>query len=379
MHVHWGWIKQRPQFIAENLSLSGEYQVSVFCESSYKKEKLTNKKLNSALEVHELSRLPFGRFRLIRWINSIFYKKQLKKSFAKADVIWITYPYLYEWIAGMKLNNAKLIYDCMDDALEAPNIKDNALVRNNLFLLEKKIVKRANVIFASSDNLKRKLIQRYALNSDAIHVINNALSIPNCIKKTDYSNNFLMLKKELLNVQLKKIMYLGTIGKWIDFDLIHQSLALFPDIVYVFIGPKENNPIAHERLLFFPPITHHEVFDAMALADALIMPFVVSEFILGVNPVKVYEYIHSTKPAIVVAYPETDKFSDYVNLYRNKEEFFDFISCLVSNKLEMKASAERSSAYIHQNTWMSRSKFILDVLKETLQKSPNCVLVVSPR
>lgn len=363
MHVHWGWIKQRPQFVAEHLSLSGEYKVTVFCESSYKKETLVDKKPHSALEVNELSRLPFGRFRLIRWINSIFYKQQLKKALTKTDVIWITYPYLYEWIAGLNLDNIRLVYDCMDDALEAPNVRDNALIRSTLFSLEEKIVKHADVVFASSDNLKRKLVQRYALNPDAIHVVNNAMSIQNCTATTPYSHNFSTLKKSLLDEQKKKIMYLGTIGKWIDFNLIHKSLALFPDIVYVFIGPKENNPMPHERLLFFPPIPHHEVFDAMALADALIMPFVVSEFIMGVNPVKVYEYIHSTKPAIVVAYPETDRFSEYVNLYKNQEEFFELIDYLVSNKLGTKASAEKSSAYVHQNTWGSRSKFILDVLR----------------
>lgn len=363
MHVHWGWIKQRPQFIAENLSLSGMYTVSVFCESSYKKETLKDIKYNPALEINELSRLPFGRFRLIRWINTFLYKRQLKTALANADIVWITYPYLYEWVEGMKLDNIRLVYDCMDDALEAPNVKDNELVRSTLFSLEEKIVKRAHAILASSDNLKRKLVQRYALKPDAIHVVNNAMSIQNCTKEADHSDNFSMLKKTLLNVQQKKVMYLGTIGKWIDFDLIRQSLALFPDIVYVFIGPKENNPTAHERLLFFPPIPHQEVFDAMALADALIMPFVVSDFIMGVNPVKVYEYIHSSKPAIVVAYPETDKFSTYVNLYRNEEEFFELIDHLVNNKLGMKASAEISSVYVHQNTWMSRSKIILDVLK----------------
>ena len=35
MHVPWGWIKQRPHFIAENLSKY--YKVNVFYKKAYKK------------------------------------------------------------------------------------------------------------------------------------------------------------------------------------------------------------------------------------------------------------------------------------------------------------------------------------------------------
>jgi hypothetical protein len=157
-------------------------------------------------------------------------------------------------------------------------------------------------------------------------------------------------------------MYLGTIGPWIDFDLIHKSLEMFPEVTYFFIGPKENTPKSHQRLLFFPPIPHTEVFKCMALADALIMPFEVSDFIRGVNPVKVYEYIYSCKPSIVVGYPETERFSQYVNLYYNEIEFLELIRRLVNGDIGLKSSKEEANTYVMENTWDSRVKSICGFL-----------------
>jgi teichuronic acid biosynthesis glycosyltransferase TuaH len=363
MHVHWGWIKQRPQFIAEHLSLSGEYNVKVFCESSYRKEIIPISANSNSLKIQELFRLPYRRFRIIRWLNTQFYRFQLKRSVGSADVVWITYPYLYDWVEVKIFDQVRLVYDCMDDALEAPNVKNDPITRNALKKLEAKIVGRADVIFASSDNLKKKLVQRYELKPELIQVVNNAINIkPMGIKAAEKSTEFSLLENELKNVPQIKIMYLGTIAQWIDFELVHKSLGLFPEICYIFIGPKESNTLPHDRLFFFPPITQAEVFDAMQLADALIMPFEVSDFIQGVNPVKLYEYIYSLKPSIVVAYPETEKFAKYVNLYHSELEFFEIIQRLIDGEIFSKASKDESINYVNQNKWESRVKVISDFL-----------------
>lgn len=363
MHVHWGWIKQRPQFLAEHLGISSKYSVSVFCESSYKKHTLTENVPHHSITVNELSRLPFQRFRLIECINTFLCRLQLKKSIRKANIVWITHPYLYNWVSGEELKNARLVYDCMDDISEAPNVKNNQKNKEFVLNLEGEVVRRADHIFASSDNLKNKLIQRYSLNPESILVVNNAISIQSKADKAiTHSNAYTAIQKTLAQTHLKKIMYIGTIGQWIDFDLIHRSLDAFPDIVYFFIGPKESNPKQHDRLIFFPPIHHSEVLCAMTLADALIMPFELSEFIQGVNPVKVYEYIYSDKPAIVVGYPETEKFAKYVNLYHDEIEFFEILSRLVGGEVGVIAEQEESIRYVLQNTWESRVGLICAAL-----------------
>jgi len=359
MHVHWGWIKQRPHFIAEYLSLDNDYAVTAFCESSYKNDVLTNNQVPTSLKLNELSRLPFGRFRIIRWLNVQFYRFQIRKSIANADIIWITYPYLFNWVEGMISDRVQLVYDCMDDALEAPLVKNDQGKRTALNILERRILQRANLVIASSDNLKSKLIERYMLNPDSISVVNNAVNVkPINDREFLKSDAFILLEKAIANTTQIKIMYLGTVSNWIDFELIYKSLKNFPEIVYIFIGPKEFTPTPHDRLIFIPPIPHDEVSNAMAYADALIMPFEISDFIKGVNPVKVYEYIYSHKPTIVVGYPETEKFSDYVYLYHNENELFYILKMLIEKKLLNNISDEERLVFISKNTWLARTRSI---------------------
>ena len=98
----------------------------------------------------------------------------------------------------------------------------------------------------------------------------------------------------------------------------------------------------------------------MNAATGLIMPFVVNELVLSVNPVKLYEYIYSGKPIASVRYPETEKFSKYVTLYSSLQEFFHFIESEIllsvsKNKYEMQKFAT-------SNTWNFRCREIIKIL-----------------
>ena len=48
----------------------------------------------------------------------------------------------------------------------------------------------------------------------------------------------------------------------------------------------------------------------------LVMPFKLDDLVQAVNPVKLYEYVYSHKPAIAIHYAETEQFEQFVHLYR---------------------------------------------------------------
>jgi hypothetical protein len=361
MHVHWDWIKQRPQFVAEQLSKY--YDVIIVCESSYRQSELVSNRTPSDIKVKELSRLPYGRFRLVRWTNNILYRRRLKKLAFACDVVWITHPNLYSWATGLISKDAHVVYDCMDDALEAPNLSLSD--RTRLQSLEAMLLSRSDVVFVSATNLKEKLVHRYGIVSDRVTVVNNAINLYDD-ESNDESDAYLRVCAALNAAPHRKVVYLGTIEKWIDFDLIHQALDRYSDIAFYFIGPIKHVPKQHERLHILPPVPHHDVFKIMQMGDALIMPFKVDEFIQGVNPVKVYEYIYSMKPAIIVSYPETERFQEYVHLYSNECEFLSLINKLCTGNLNVKASPEDSMNYVEKNTWSTR----VNKMRTTLQLIP---------
>ena len=64
MHVPWGWIKQRPHFIAEGLNK--DYEVRVVFNKNYRMSSVNN---DTTIHIVGLLKLPFGRIKIISKLN----------------------------------------------------------------------------------------------------------------------------------------------------------------------------------------------------------------------------------------------------------------------------------------------------------------------
>lgn len=357
MHVHWRWIKQRPHFIAEYLA--EEYDVMVCYCKSYHSRTLVDGPAKSKVRLKELFVLPYTRFKLIMWINSWLIKQQLSYHLHNCDIVWIMHPNMYGAVKSKLSDEVYVVYDCMDDALEFPYVTSSTSLLRRLTVQENALLMRSNAIFATSKYLKKKLLHRYKIKKK-IHIINNAINI--YANNNKISNIGTEISTSFTSKETKKIAYIGTISKWFDFDMIIKSVNKFVNITYILIGPTEVPIPCHERIIHFPPVEHEMIFNIMEMADALVMPFVVNELVLSVNPVKIYEYIYMNKPAIVSDYEETEKFSEYVYLYKTSEEYLYLIELLSNNKLKPKRSLEDNISFAKENTWKSRVSEISAIL-----------------
>jgi glycosyltransferase involved in cell wall biosynthesis len=357
MHVSWYWIKQRPHFIAEQLN--GSFDLAAFFAQSIK--------LNSQLIkgdypsfARPLYLLPLQRFQgskffsiLSDFVNWI----QLKNQLVESRFIWVTSPILYS-IVSRKVNCSQVvIYDCMDDFLEFPGIKNNPTVYEKVRLLEEDLISRADLIFTSSENLREIISKRYG-NSREVMVINNAISSAFLSKKRvnipiDYNSDDSFVD----------IMYIGTISSWFDFDIICESLNRFSGIRYILIGPLEITPPHHERIIVLGPKSHEDLPGYMEKSDALIMPFHVTDLIKSVNPVKLYEYVSSGKPVIACYYSEIRSFERFVYFYSNGEQFFHLVQKLIDQQLFVHCESDRLS-FLQQSTWEGRVHRIVSLLNE---------------
>lgn len=355
LNVPWGWIKQRPHFIAEELA--NDFAVTVFETANFKKSVQQNSKTCS-LKFKKLFRLPLQRNINILKINNLLYKMQLRNKLNKYNIIWLTHPVQISFIKD-NIKDSLLIYDCMDDMLSFPTVdyKKYRYFKVN----EKLLLDMADFVFCSSAYLKNMLEQRY--NKDITKksmIINNAIT------------------KELLNIRLvstsykskdkyKHIVYLGTIAEWIDFQLICDSLEEFSDIVYDFYGPvRMEISIRNERIRFHGSVEYADISKVLMSADMLVMPFKVIDLVKSVNPVKLYEYIYTGIPSVAVSYKETEKFGDFVYLYNNKKEYYTLLDKLIKNELSSKQNYKNSIEFLQENTWDKRKDVINSKLNELI-------------
>ena len=354
MHVSWGWIKQRPHFFAEGLSEN--FHVTVIYRDSFRSNFNLNKYNICNLNFLKVLYLPFSRFKIIELISDYIYRFILKFQINKNNIIWLTSPTMF--IDEVINTNKIVVYDAMDDILEFPEISSNNYISTQVFDNERKLYLNASIVISSSEYLKNKLIDRYGIRQ--INVINNAILPLKSIQDD------LVLPSKILNYfntsKNKKLTYIGTISEWMDFELIMAILNKFDDLDIVLVGPCQTLIPEHNNLIFLNSVEHKYIFKIMELSDGLIMPFKLNELIKSVNPVKLYEYIYSTKPCIVVSYNETMYFSEYVYLYDNHLKAISLIDQLISNQLYFNKSYNEIIDFCNRNTWESRYKQINEIL-----------------
>ncbi len=348
MQVPWDWVRQRPHFLAEGLA--ARHDVTVVHNRPYTRFKLVRNERPPALRFKEPYLLPFA---YLSRINAFLVSAQLRELLAGTDIVWLTHPFQYAQIGRAITPRHKVVYDCMDNNLEFAFVRNNPLLYSRLFSVEQELVRRSDIVVVSSTYLGQILEQRYNLHKEAF-VVNNGIFLGD--------GRLPGTTPPASPRKLTTISYIGTIAEWFDFDLVLASLARYENLVYDLYGPAEVPIPRHDRLNYRGRIEHRFVFDAMQRSDALVMPFKLNELVLAINPVKLYEYVYSHKPAIAVRYCETEQFGEFVHLYDSAEEYLRLVDQLVEGSLAPKKPEADCVRFAGDNTWERRAAEIAEIL-----------------
>lgn len=367
MHVDWNWIKQRPHFLYEELTRY--YLMDLFyihkVYDKHKKSIENSRNVHSDSQVTQIKKIPLsGRIKILQVIEQFVNRKSIR-SLDKYECLWITSPVLLDFIPLECFRGKTIIYDCMDDFL---SFYPHSPRLDKLKAMEASLVEHSDLIITSSNYLQNKMTSSYRRHiGNTPVVINNGIS-PALINSIRPGLNIDSLQAHSKKAGQNPInmMYIGTIGEWIDFELIVGILQQVHNINFTMVGPIDTKVPSHPRLKFLGMIEHQKLPEVADTADAFIMPFKLSELILSVDPVKIYEYIYFHKPIFAINYAEMQKFLPFVHLYSSEAELLEFIDDLQSDRIEM-YSEEESTKFLQQNTWSSRCKQIVEVLEGVLK------------
>lgn len=349
--VPWSWIKQRPQFIAEELSFFKEVEVEYF---SIDPRLLLQRKIRKIQRVNpkctavDFAVLPFAlRFRFIERLNSFFISKYLKKKGAHTIIVTDPRQYLF-----LKRLNVNFIYDCMDDipAFYSGKFKEKKIQE------EREAISNFQKIVVSSHTLKEHLLKRNeGLNPEKIVVIKNALS-----------SQFLKASSLSSNISLKEpyVLYAGTIDKWFDEDVVVKIAKLLPSFTIYLAGPircQHSKLEACKNVKFLGAVPHNQIRGMCNKASLLLLPFIVNELIEAVDPVKLYEYTASGNPILSAFWKELTPFCEFeqVHFYKtHREVSLSFLhECIKAKKNTIPVS------FIHDNCWAQRAKVFYSIIK----------------
>lgn len=338
MHLDWGWIKQRPHFIAEGLSDFYDVIVIHFSGKHYLMSSDSQTPNEKNLKLVPAFRLPFYQNKLIYSLNKIYMKLYLHFLIERynPDFLWITFPQLYDYIPSN--HSCKIIYDCMDLSTGF-DFQDD--FKSRLLNAENKLINDSSIVFVSSTNLKNKLDKTY-----------------NCADKTVLVRNAFGGKiiNELSVVKEHKSLKIGFVGtihqQLIDFSILKETLKEIDSVEYHFIGPLNKNvKFKHDRVKFYGVVNYRDLYMKVKNFDCLILPFKLDELVEFVDPVKLYEYINYNKPIISVYYNELEYFSQFLYFYSNKENLVAIINQMIEEGLVRKYSDNERIEFLSNNSW----------------------------
>lgn len=351
MNVDWNWIKQRPHFVAE--LLNNKFDVHAMYQHRYGRKGLQQRE-KSNVDIIPIYVIPRGdRYKFLSKVNikikSCAVKKEIQKT--SANILYLTFPDQVNNIS----NDYKgiVIYDCMDNH---PAFVNDINQKEKIICQEEVLIKRANLVLASSEHLITVLKERYG----------SEIEKKVCLVRNGYNGEIITPEKTISTIKKKlyTFAYFGTISTWFNFDYILRSLDEYKDIQYELFGPVAGVQIPnHDRIHYHGTIEHDKLLESVRDADCLIMPFIVNEIIEAVDPVKLYEYINFNKNILVCNYKEIERFSPFVYFYDGYEEFKKQIQKL-KNVQNVKYNNAEREAFLKENSWKCRVDVIIKALNQ---------------
>lgn len=346
-YVDWDWIKQRPHFIAEQLSYI--YDVSVLYQRSRKRDNLQHN-VRNGMNIHSLCPIPGAtRFHLIEVVNNVFMHMLIVHYLCKykPNIVVLTYPTQIAWVP--KWYKGKIVYDCMDHHASIFGGKKRA----HILRAEQRLCNHADLVLVSSERLNGILRERYGCK--------NIITVRN-----GYNGEIADTTELRPHTGERYVFcYFGTISSWFNFDYLIKSLEDFPQIEYWLMGPVEKGVTVprHERVKYLGVIEHHDLFAATRLVDCFVMPFIINDLILSVDPVKLYEYINFDRHILCVQYDEIQRFEKYVWFYTDYISYKEQVAKIVSGEKKKYNEKERIEMLLN-SSWKSRVQQIAESLEK---------------
>ena len=166
----------------------------------------------------------------------------------------------------------------------------------------------------------------------------------------------LALPADVASLPRPIIGFYGTIQDWVDLDLIAGVAKRRPAWTFVLLGQimvdvEKLRALPNVHLLGRKP---HEQLPAYCKAfDVGLIPYVISERMTYVNPIKLREYLSAGVPVVSTAVPEVVRHKDLCAIASTPDEVEAAIAKALDEKDKPRARRLRSDA-MRNETWAAR-------------------------
>lgn len=297
---------------------------------------------------------PYNNIGLIRArnrrsvIDSVL--SEMDKLDFKEPLFLTTLPNAADYAGSFE--ESAIIYYCVDEFTKWPGV-NQGLVTD----MEESLLAKADFVCASADELctrktrngKRPMLLAHGVDYD--HFASGVLPPV---------DNFLDITRPIIG-------FFGAISSWLDFELLSSLAREKPEWSFVFVGPIDSDVRAisgFPNVHFLGKVPYEKLPGYAALFDVALIPFVIDEMTVNVNPLKLMEYLACGLPVVSTPLPEVAKYNGLVSIAATMEAFQRAIEqALASNS---QSDKEKRMNMAQSHSWNSVANTLSGAIESLL-------------
>ncbi len=292
--------------------------------------------------------LPLPGHPLATRLNRRLYHRAVRRGLRGLDgrppLVWVYTPTVAPYLDG--LDRAGLVYHCVD-RWWAFGDYDERVMR----ACHERLCREADVVFASAA----------ALLADCREHTDAAYPLPHGVEWAHFAAAALApppRPADIAGIRTPILGFFGLLHEWLDQDVIAALAAALPETTIVLIGRVQVDVtrlvgLPNVRLLGQKPYAELPAY--AAAFDVALIPFVINQLTVAVNPIKLREYLSAGLPVVASALPEVALLADnpLVRTAATLEEFVSATREALGSPREPAALREAALAMARES-WLGR-------------------------
>lgn len=271
-------------------------------------------KINDNLWVYTPIVVPLPHSRLARALNRHLLRVTLRALRLALDMkefqLWSFLPNVADYVGT--LGESLVVYYCTDEWSLFSYIDEGKTME-----MEKQLCAKADLVFAVCHGLVET---KGKLNPET-HLSTHGVDQSVFARALDPAT---IVPEDVASLPGPVIGFYGTIQDWVDQRLIAHMAERHPEWSIVLLGGVHVDVSAISR---FPNVhllgrkPHPDLPRYCKAFDVGLIPYVISERMKYVNPIKLREYLSAGLPVVSTAVPEVLHYPDYCTVAETPEEF----------------------------------------------------------
>jgi glycosyltransferase involved in cell wall biosynthesis len=316
-------------------------------------------KVGEQFYVATIPQIPFRKLpmidRLNCWLGAYLARRAMRKIGFGRRISWFVVP--HPGPLAKRLGENLTVYYCIDDYASYPGMNQVAIQA-----LDDDLTRKADVVFVAPRALlepKRKL-------NPNIHFSPHGVDFEMFSQASDPATP---LAEEVQGLKHPVIGYFGTVGEFVDFDLLSYLVESRPDWTFLFVGlihADVSRFRSYPNVIFAGPRPYETLPRWAACFDVAIYAHQVNRQTKHSNPLKLREYLATGKPVVSVVTPETATFGDVVYLAENREAYLSALERALRE--ETPELRRKRMAALQGVSWDARFEETISVVDGMLKK-----------